>query len=139
MLSITPQTSHQHQPCYSSPFGLTPSRKASADLSLLASMAIGSGAASSPAHPTKLSAHPNSVAQALEIARDSTDGAADPTVCAILDSAIARIWASIQAQPDSYIMTRDEFAVFNYFQNRFTGNVVAQQARKRYWENTSGP
>lgn len=45
------------------------------------------------------------------------------------------IWRKVQAQPDGYIMTRDEFAIFNYFQHRFAGDKVAKAARGRYWDN----
>lgn len=76
--------------------------------------------------------------QALEIARDSVDGASDPTVRNILENALAQVWAQITAAPDSYVMTRDEFAVFNYFQHRFSADEVAQRARKRYWDNMTG-
>ncbi|KAI1850643.1 hypothetical protein JX265_004353 [Neoarthrinium moseri] len=84
------------------------------------------------------SASDNEVAQALEIARESPDGAKDPFVSNILETALAQIWANVQAHPDSYIMSRDEFAVFNYFQHRFEGNKVAIAARKRYWDNATG-
>jgi hypothetical protein len=75
------------------------------------------------------------VAQALEIARESPDGAQDPIVSNILEGAMTRTWSKVQAQPDSYVMSRDEFAVFNYFQARFNGNKLAIAARKRYWDN----
>lgn len=75
-----------------------------------------------------------SVAQALEIARDSAEGARDPAVVRILETALSEIWGNIQAQPASYVMTREEFAVFNYFQERFEGQALAVSARKRYWD-----
>ncbi|KAI1331755.1 hypothetical protein F5Y16DRAFT_243251 [Xylariaceae sp. FL0255] len=75
------------------------------------------------------------VAQALEIARESPDGARDPTISGILESALANIWTKVQAQPDSYVMSRDEFAIFNFFQHRFLGNKMAIDARKRFWDN----
>ena len=71
---------------------------------------------------------------ALEIARDSAEGAQDPTVKNILETALADIWRKIQAHPTSYVMTRDEFAVFNYFQDRFAGQELAAAARRRYWD-----
>jgi hypothetical protein len=77
-----------------------------------------------------------SVAQALEIARESPDGSSDPTISKILEAALARIWSKVTENPDSYVMTKDEFAVFNFFQHRFTGNKMAIGARKRYWDNT---
>ncbi|RYP67044.1 hypothetical protein DL771_007463 [Monosporascus sp. 5C6A] len=75
------------------------------------------------------------VAHALEVARDSPEGSQDPKVCNILDTALAQTWAKLQAQPDTYVMTRDEFAVFNFFQHRFVGNELAVAARKRYWDS----
>lgn len=75
------------------------------------------------------------VPQALEIARDSEEGARDPTVVNVLEAALTAIWSKIEAQPTTYVMTRDEFAVFNYFQHRFVGHQVAVAARKRYWDN----
>ncbi|KAF5611875.1 uncharacterized protein FSUBG_1902 [Fusarium subglutinans] len=73
------------------------------------------------------------VAQSLEIARESPDGASYPSIREILESALEEIWTKVQDQPDSYIMTRDEFAVFNFFQHRFAGDKMAMTARKRYW------
>lgn len=75
------------------------------------------------------------VAQALEAARDSPEGAQDPTVVRILEAALTEIWRRIEAQPASYVMTRDEFAVFNYFQGRFAGQQLAVAARRRYWDH----
>ncbi|KAF5620985.1 peptide-N4-(n-acetyl-beta-glucosaminyl)asparagine amidase A [Fusarium sp. NRRL 52700] len=77
-----------------------------------------------------------SVAQALEIARESPDGSSDPTISKILETALTRIWGKVEMHPDSYVMTRDEFAVFNFFQYRFGDNKNAVKARKRYWDNT---
>ncbi|KAF4990475.1 hypothetical protein FGRMN_8447 [Fusarium graminum] len=77
-----------------------------------------------------------SVAQALEIARESPDGSSDPTISKILEAALARAWQKVTDRPDSYVMSREEFAVFNFFQHRFAGNKMAVSARKRYWDNT---
>ncbi|KAK5987132.1 hypothetical protein PT974_11250 [Cladobotryum mycophilum] len=95
-----------------------------------------SGMSSPHQHIPKPRQQDASVAQALEIARESPDGAQDPTVSKILERALAEIWARVEAEPDTYVMTRDEFAVFNFFQHRFTGNTKAVTARKRYWDNT---
>lgn len=80
---------------------------------------------------------PTSVAQALEIARDSPEGAQDGTVVRMLEGALKNIWGEIQAKPTSYVMTKEEFAIFNYFQQRFEGNQLAVAARKRYWDRFS--
>ena len=74
-----------------------------------------------------------SVTDALEIARDTPAGEQDATVVSILESAIIEIWGKIEAHPTSYVMSRDEFAVFNYFQSRFEGNDLASSAIRRYW------
>ena len=76
-------------------------------------------------------------AQALEYGRDSEDGAQDPTVRNVLETAVKGIWARIQAQPSSYVLTREEFAIFNYFQDCYQ-DQVASAARKRYWNQVQG-
>lgn len=105
-------------------------------------MAIGRGlTASSAAQHAKGNdcARGASASQALEIARESQDGALDPTISNILESALSQIWARTTAQPALYVMSREEFAIFNYFQHRFVGSTVAQDARTRYWDNASAP
>ncbi|GJN70042.1 hypothetical protein PLIIFM63780_002135 [Purpureocillium lilacinum] len=75
------------------------------------------------------------VAEALDIARENPDGASDPMVSKILEYALSQIWCKVKTWPDCYVMARDEFAVFNYFQHRFIGDKDAVAARKRYWDN----
>ncbi|WQF88615.1 hypothetical protein CDEST_13629 [Colletotrichum destructivum] len=138
MLSITPQGDHHSQSLYLPFRSLSSPSRPVDDLPFLSSLASSMGHSlhvgntSATAVSVKDAA---SVAQALEIARESPDGASDPTVSSILESAISQIWAKVTAQPESYVMNRDEFAVFNYFQHRFTGNKIAMAARKRYWDN----
>ncbi|KAK7750558.1 hypothetical protein SLS62_007534 [Diatrype stigma] len=79
------------------------------------------------------------VAQALEIARDSPEGCQDPAINFILETALAQTWFKIQTQPNTYVMSRAEFAVFNFFQHRFVGNKLAIASRKRYWDNVACP
>jgi hypothetical protein len=74
---------------------------------------------------------------ALTLARNSDLAARDPTVVHALEVAITYIWDEIQAKPDTYLMTPDEFGVFNYFQSRFEGSEIAVAARKRYWDSQS--
>lgn len=73
------------------------------------------------------------VSQALQISRESPHDALDPAVSNILEDEFAQICSEMQSQPDSYVMTHDEFAVFNHFQQRLQGNRVADDARSRYW------
>ncbi|KAL1853881.1 hypothetical protein Plec18170_005273 [Paecilomyces lecythidis] len=75
---------------------------------------------------------------ALEEARNSEDGQINPQTTSILETAISQLWRRIQAQPDNYILDRDEFALFNYFRERFRGSTVAQRAVERFWNNFQG-
>lgn len=79
---------------------------------------------------------PSLIANALEVARDSPDGARDPIVCGILESALSQTWERVLANPEGYVMTSGEFAVFNFYQHRFVGNKLAVAARRRFWDNT---
>ncbi|SMR60741.1 unnamed protein product [Zymoseptoria tritici ST99CH_1A5] len=72
---------------------------------------------------------------AIDIARNS-EGELDPTVSAYLELALTDIWSRISLNPTSYIMTKDEFAVFNFYRARFEGDQVAEQAVARYWSHT---
>ncbi|KAI0973952.1 hypothetical protein F4678DRAFT_392389 [Xylaria arbuscula] len=77
------------------------------------------------------------VIQALEVARDSPEAACHGTIRDLLESALSGIWDRILADESGYVMSRDEFAIFNYFQDRFRNNPMAMTARKRYWDNMS--
>lgn len=72
--------------------------------------------------------------RAIDIARN-TEGDLDPSVATYLDTAVQDIWANINAYPDSYVLTKDEFAVFNYYRGRFEGDL-AERAVDRYWRST---
>ncbi|MCJ1275257.1 hypothetical protein MMC21_003058 [Puttea exsequens] len=76
------------------------------------------------------------VAKALEIAKDPNQ-ATPPTATTVLERRINDIWRSIQAQPNSYVMNKEEFAVFNHFRGRYN-NSTAQQAVSRFWNNYKG-
>ncbi|PGH05628.1 hypothetical protein AJ80_08320 [Polytolypa hystricis UAMH7299] len=78
------------------------------------------------------------VRRALESARNSENGHIDARVNTILNNAINELWRRVQAQPDSFVLSRDEFALFNYFQDRFRGSTVAQRAVERFWNNFQG-
>ncbi|EER28191.1 hypothetical protein D8B26_006867 [Coccidioides posadasii str. Silveira] len=78
------------------------------------------------------------VRRALESARNSEDGQIDPRVSAILETAIGELWRKLQSQPDTYVLSRDEFALFNYFRDRFRDSPIAQRAVERFWNNFRG-
>jgi hypothetical protein len=56
-------------------------------------------------------------------------------LCNVLEAAIIQVWAGVQAQPESYVMIRVQFAVFDYFQYHFVGQEVAITARKIDWHH----
>lgn len=74
--------------------------------------------------------------RAIDIARNS-EGELDGRVFLYLETAISDIWTRINLSPDTYLMTQDEFAVFNFYRGRFKGDV-AESAVARYWTNTYG-
>ena len=76
--------------------------------------------------------------RAIDIARN-TEGDLDPTVSNYLEGAINDIWTRINEQQTTYVLTKDEFAVFNYYIRRFEGDPVAEQAIARYWRVTTEP
>ncbi|KAK5628702.1 hypothetical protein RRF57_004417 [Xylaria bambusicola] len=79
----------------------------------------------------------NDVLQALEVARDNPEAAGHGAIRDLLESTLASIWNKILADKSRYVMSRDEFAIFNFFQDRFRNNPIAMTARKRYWDNLS--
>lgn len=80
---------------------------------------------------------PLTVASALEFIKNNEDGQLHPSVNAVLERAAGEIWQRIQAQPNTYVMTRDEFTIFNRYRARF--NVrLAQQAVARFWNHFQG-
>jgi len=76
--------------------------------------------------------------RAIDIARN-TEGDLDTAVSEYLERALGDIWNRIQLQPESYVLTKDEFAVFNFYIRRFHGQVVAEQAIARYWQHAQEP
>ncbi|CAP92851.1 hypothetical protein E8E15_001716 [Penicillium rubens] len=76
------------------------------------------------------------IRQALEHARECEDGPVNAQSAAVLEAAITELWNRIQAQPESYVLTPDEFALFNYFlATRYRGSTVAQRAVARFWNS----
>jgi len=80
------------------------------------------------------------VRRALETARDSADGRIEPKANALLESAIADLRRKLEAQPDSYVLSGDEFALFNFYRrSKFndspSAQKIAQKATERFWNN----
>jgi len=77
------------------------------------------------------------VQRALDIARNS-EGGVDPVISNYLEKSILEVWARLHAQPNTYILSKDEFALFNYFRARFASSDIAQRAVKRFWDHYEG-
>jgi hypothetical protein len=85
-----------------------------------------------------MSYNPTRVTQAITKAQDLQTLSAEET--RILNQAFTVIWNRIRTQ-HNYVMTELEFKVFNYFQSRWEGSSLAQQAVARHWtsrNNTDG-
>jgi hypothetical protein len=75
--------------------------------------------------------------RALDIARNS-EGGVDPAITEFLEKKLGELWARLQAAPNSYIFTKDEFALFNYYRARFGSSEIARSATQRFWDNYNG-
>lgn len=73
--------------------------------------------------------------QALERAQSSEDGHLDPETSDTLETAIRELWRRIERDPSGYVLTRDEFALFNYFRDRYRGSILARNAVARFWNS----
>jgi hypothetical protein len=77
-----------------------------------------------------MSYNPSRLTQAIIRAQDLQTLSAEEA--RILNQAFTVIWNRIRTQ-HNYIMNDLEFRVFNYFQSRWEGSSLAQQAVARYW------
>lgn len=82
----------------------------------------------------KTNGGPLNIQRALDIARN-TEGDLDPAISSFLESMLSQLWDRIESEPDRYILTKDEFAVFNFFITRFNGSEKAEKAIARYWRS----
>lgn len=84
----------------------------------------------------KMSKSKMNVREALRRARESETDHVDADTESVLTTELARIWSSIQAEPDTYTMDLTEFGVFNRYrgQQRFQ-NETARKAVERYWNS----
>ncbi|KAJ8117722.1 hypothetical protein OPT61_g1140 [Boeremia exigua] len=78
-----------------------------------------------------------SLGQAVHIAQNSDSGV-DQRLAQFLEKRLAEVWAKLNAQPTSYVLPADEFALLNYYRPRFGDNVIVKDATKRFWDNHKG-
>ncbi|KAK3621246.1 hypothetical protein LTR56_022907 [Elasticomyces elasticus] len=76
--------------------------------------------------------------RALRIARN-TEGDLDPDVREHLERALNDIRGHVRQRPDSYILTKDEFAILNFYLDRFEGHPDVEAAISRYWQHAQAP
>ncbi|KAJ6088285.1 hypothetical protein N7486_009546 [Penicillium sp. IBT 16267x] len=67
----------------------------------------------------------------------TTDAPVDASTSRILEAAIADLWTRIQAEQDTIVLTPDEFALFNYFLERYRVlyHSITQRVVNRYWNS----
>jgi hypothetical protein len=78
-----------------------------------------------------------SLGQAVHVAQNS-EGGVDQHLAQALERRLAEVWTKLNAQPTSYILPPDEFALLNYYRTRFGDNEVIRNATKRFWDNHKG-
>ncbi|KAF1849584.1 uncharacterized protein K460DRAFT_298120 [Cucurbitaria berberidis CBS 394.84] len=79
-----------------------------------------------------------SLSQAVHVAQNS-EGGVDQRLAQFLETQLAVVWAKLSAQPHTYILPSDEFALMNYYRTRFGDNEIVRNATKRFWDNHKGP
>ena len=85
---------------------------------------------------------PPSINQLLEMVRNSEPGQEPATARAELEEAIRTLWSRIRANSSSYVMSKDEFALFNYYRSRYSSGsdaAISASATKRFWDHHRGP
>jgi hypothetical protein len=78
-----------------------------------------------------------SLGQAVHVAQNS-EGGVDQHLARFLETKLASVWAKLNAQPTSYVLPSDEFALLNYYRTRFGDNEIVRSATKRFWDNHKG-
>ncbi|KAI1207374.1 uncharacterized protein F4807DRAFT_435561 [Annulohypoxylon truncatum] len=82
------------------------------------------------------------VPEILNAMREGPEALCQPELNKVLEQALRDVWNKILDNPQTYIMTRDEFALFNFFQHLELNEevkLIAQGARYNYWKNLWGP
>ncbi|KAF1960135.1 hypothetical protein CC80DRAFT_286415 [Byssothecium circinans] len=80
---------------------------------------------------------PVALGDAVRIAQNSESGV-DPRLAQYLERKLGEVWAKLQAQPNSYILPPDEFALINYYRSRFGNSDIVARATRRFWDNHRG-
>lgn len=73
--------------------------------------------------------------RALEAARITEYNDLDASSRQLLEKALDEIWVRLRAQPTTYILSKVEFAVFNFYQDRWRDSDLAVAAKRRFWDS----
>lgn len=77
----------------------------------------------------------------LQLVRNSDGSQVPESAILALENALNQIWALLRAYPDTYLMSDDEFAVFNRYRSRYEQGqdaIINKDATARYWDNRHG-
>ena len=77
-----------------------------------------------------------SISKLLDIAKANHD--IPPAVTQRLERTNTEVWQKIQAHPSTYVMNKDEYAVLNYYQERYKNSRQYDQAIARFWKHFKG-
>lgn len=80
---------------------------------------------------------PLTLSKALEISAQDQPGAIDSAVTRLRTKELVRIWNRVRAQPRTYMLTNEEFAVVDYYRDFFSVDESMQLAIQRFWEHCS--
>jgi len=77
------------------------------------------------------------IQSALWLARNSEEDV-DSKITNFLEDQVKAVWRRLQAKPNTYIMDRDEFALFNFYIYRFRESEITEKAIDRFWRSHRG-
>lgn len=83
----------------------------------------------------------SNIARNLQLVRNSDASQVPESAIVALENALSQIWALLRAYPDTYLMSDDEFAVFNFYRSRYEQGqdaIINKDATARYWDNRQG-
>ena len=80
---------------------------------------------------------PLSLGQAVKHAQNS-EGGVDQRLANHLEKKLSEVCARLEAQPNTYILPPDEFALVNYYRSRFGESELIKSATRRFWDNHRG-
>ncbi|EFQ89378.1 hypothetical protein PTT_14360 [Pyrenophora teres f. teres 0-1] len=70
-----------------------------------------------------------SLGQAVHVAQNS-EGGVDQRLAQFLEKRLAEVWSKLNAQPNTYVLPSDEFALMNYYRTRFGDNELTARERQ---------